>query len=104
MNASYFIEFARGDQLLTKIPELTGVGFAENAFKVAPKEEVALTKVAIAGRVGHGSDNHQKWVRELAKRLTERRGEFNAYKKAVQPGIDSITGFSDRLTQFATEL
>jgi hypothetical protein len=104
MNASYFIQFARGDQLLATLPELSGAGLAENAFKVAPREEVVMTKAAIAGRVGHGSDSHQRWVKELAKRLTERRGEFLSYKKAVQPGLDSITGFNSRLEKFATEL
>lgn len=103
MNASYFIEFKRGDQLLAILPELTGVGFAENAYKVAPKEEVALTKAAISGRVGHGSDSHKAWVEELSKRLLQRRGEFLSYKKAVQPAINHVKGL-ERLLVFAENL
>jgi hypothetical protein len=63
-----------------------------------------MTKVAIGGRVGNGTPIHDAWVKELANRLKTRRKEFAFYKRNTQPGLDSVTGFSDRLTQFATEL
>jgi hypothetical protein len=103
MNAQYFIEFSRGDQLLRSIPELSGASFVETGFRKAADEDVRITKAAIGGRVGQGSVAHQAWVKELASRLKQRRGEFLQYKKAIQPGIDSVHGL-ERLERFATEL
>jgi hypothetical protein len=91
MNAAYFIEFKRGDQLLRAIPELTGVGYAENAFRVAPKEAVAVARAAVSKRSVAGDPIHGQWVNDLAKRLLGRRGEFLQYKRArINTTLESI--------------
>lgn len=70
------VEFSRGDRLLRDLPELSGVGFRENAYKVASPEDVGITKNVVR-RIGNIAQ-----VRDLAERLRLRRKEFSQWRKA----------------------
>lgn len=90
------ITLARGEQAMRALPELSGIGYRESGFRVAPLEDQLYAKAAIASR--KTSPAHREWVKDLAGRLLQRRGEFHQWKRTV-PGT-----MLERLWKFADEM
>jgi hypothetical protein len=69
------------------MPELTGIGYRDTGFRVAPPDDIALAK-AVVGRA-----NKPDWAKEIANMLRQRKGEFRLWK---QHALERIMEFASR--------